>query len=150
MARHANLRASDSDRELVAERLRQAAAEGRLLAEELEARLARALRARTYAELDPLVSDLPLAHRRASRASQLAPLGALVVAGIVAVAVVGVLIAVAVMVITGFMFAWGFWIVLAWFIFGRGRRGGWHHGGPRRMQRGRRTQVRYAHRRTLL
>ena len=71
------------------------------------------------------------------------------VAGIVAVAVVGVLIAVAVMVITGFMFAWGFWIVLAWFIFGRGRHGGWP-GGRRSMQRGRRTQVRYAHRRTLL
>jgi hypothetical protein len=150
MPRHANLRASDSDRELVAERLRQAAAEGRLLAEEFEHRLARALRARTYAELDPLVADLPIVRRRGSRGSQLAPVGALVLAGVVAVAVVGVLIAIAVMVVTGFMFAWGFWILLAWFFLGRGRRTGWHGGGPRRMQRGRRTQVRYAHRRTLL
>lgn len=132
------------------ERLRQAAAEGRLLAEELEARLARALRARTYAELDPLVADLPVARRRGGRRAGLAPVGALVVAGVVAVAVVGVLIAIAVMVITGFMFAWGFWVLLAWFMFGRGRRSGWHHGGPRRMQRGRGAQVRYAHRRTLL
>jgi len=53
------LRASDAERELVAERLRQATADGRLLAEELEERLSRALRARTYGELDALVADLP-------------------------------------------------------------------------------------------
>ena len=146
MARRANLRASDSDREQVAERLRQAAVEGRLLAEELEHRLARALRARTYAELDPLVADLPVTRSRPGRRGQLAPVGALVLAGFVAVAVVGVLIAVALMVITGFMFAWGFWLVLAWFIFGRSRRGY----GPRRMPRGRPPQMRYAHRRSLL
>jgi hypothetical protein len=144
MARRGTLRASDSDRELVAERLRQAAAEGRLLAEELEARLARALRARTYAELDPLVADLPVTARRKGRSLSAAPVGALVLAGVVAVAVVAALMAVALVVLTGFMFAWGFWIVLAWLLFGRGRRAGWYYGhGPRR-------QVRYAHRRTLL
>src|SRR2546430_963225 len=55
------LRASDADREAVAERLRNAAAEGRLLAHELEERVARALRASTYGELDAVVVDLPRA-----------------------------------------------------------------------------------------
>jgi hypothetical protein len=59
MAQRSSLKASDDDRERVAERLRRAAAEGRLLAEELEQRLATALRARTYGELDSVVSDLP-------------------------------------------------------------------------------------------
>jgi Domain of unknown function (DUF1707) len=39
--------------------LRDAAAEGRLLAVELEHRLGTALSARTYAELDAVVADLP-------------------------------------------------------------------------------------------
>jgi hypothetical protein len=53
------LRASDADRERVADRLRAAAGEGRLTADELEERVERALSARTEAELEPLVSDLP-------------------------------------------------------------------------------------------
>src|SRR5580692_4789114 len=59
MAQRSTLKASDDDRERVAERLRHAATEGRLLAEEFEQRLATALRARTYGELDAVVSDLP-------------------------------------------------------------------------------------------
>ena len=59
VARRYSLRASDSDREDVAERLRAATAEGRLLAGELEERLEVAFRARTYGELDALVVDLP-------------------------------------------------------------------------------------------
>jgi hypothetical protein len=54
------IRASDSDREQVAERLRQAAIEGRLTTDELEERLEAASAARTYGELDPLVADLPV------------------------------------------------------------------------------------------
>lgn len=54
------IRASDSDREQVAERLRQAAVEGRLTTDELEERLGAASAARTYGELDPLVADLPV------------------------------------------------------------------------------------------
>jgi hypothetical protein len=60
VARRHSLRASDSDREEVAERLRAATAEGRLLAGELEERLEVAFRARTYGELDALVVDLPV------------------------------------------------------------------------------------------
>src|ERR1700739_2773022 len=69
MARGAALRASDADREAIAEQLRDAAAEGRLLAEELEHRLGTAFSARTYGELDAVVADLPRDHaiRRARR-----------------------------------------------------------------------------------
>jgi len=54
------LRASDSDREHAAERLRQATAEGRLSADELEERLEALYGARTYGELDALLADLPV------------------------------------------------------------------------------------------
>jgi hypothetical protein len=59
MAPHASLRASDADRDAVAERLRGAAVEGRLEPDELEERLHAALRARTYGELHRLLADLP-------------------------------------------------------------------------------------------
>jgi uncharacterized protein DUF1707 len=59
VARYTALRASDADREAVAERLRHAAVEGRLDADELEQRLHTAFRARTYGDLDRLLADLP-------------------------------------------------------------------------------------------
>ena len=55
------LLASDADRDRIAERLRAAAAEGRLTSDELEERLETAFSARTEAELKPLVADLPAA-----------------------------------------------------------------------------------------
>jgi uncharacterized protein DUF1707 len=59
MSRYESLRASDADRDAVTERLREAAAEGRLESDELEERVGSALRARTYGELARLVADLP-------------------------------------------------------------------------------------------
>jgi hypothetical protein len=59
VARSSLIRASDADRDAVAERLRQASVEGRLEPWELEERLEKALRARTYGDLDPLVRDIP-------------------------------------------------------------------------------------------
>ena len=59
MSRDSSLRASDADREAVTERLRTAAAEGRLEPDELEERLHTTLRARTYGELDLVLADLP-------------------------------------------------------------------------------------------
>jgi Domain of unknown function (DUF1707) len=53
------LRASDSDRDAVAEQLREAHTEGRLTLEELEDRLGKAYAARTFADLAPLTADLP-------------------------------------------------------------------------------------------
>ncbi|MFH8337471.1 DUF1707 domain-containing protein [Streptomyces sp. AM6-12] len=52
-------RAGDADRESVAERLRVAAGDGRIDLADLEERLDRAYSAKTYAELDVLVADLP-------------------------------------------------------------------------------------------
>lgn len=53
------LRASDADRELAAETLRQAAGDGRLTLGELDERLAAAHAAKSYAELEKLTEDLP-------------------------------------------------------------------------------------------
>ncbi|KOU16193.1 hypothetical protein ADK52_34170 [Streptomyces sp. WM6372] len=53
------LRASDADRDLVVERLRDAVAEGRIDMEEFEERLEAAYTSKTYAELEPLTRDLP-------------------------------------------------------------------------------------------
>jgi hypothetical protein len=53
------MRASDAERERVAERLREAVAEGRLDMEEFGQRLDATYKARTHGELEPLVRDLP-------------------------------------------------------------------------------------------
>ncbi|MEU9337434.1 DUF1707 domain-containing protein [Streptomyces sp. NPDC048290] len=53
------LRASDADRERVAEILRDALAEGRLDMTEFEERLDQTYQARTYGELAPITRDLP-------------------------------------------------------------------------------------------
>jgi hypothetical protein len=53
------IRASDADREQIAQRLHTAASEGRLLADELDERLTALFASRTYGELDRLVEDLP-------------------------------------------------------------------------------------------
>ncbi|MCF3960348.1 DUF1707 SHOCT-like domain-containing protein [Streptomyces fuscigenes] len=53
------LRASHEDRDRFVDRLRIAAGDGRLTADELEERLEVALTARTYKELESLVVDLP-------------------------------------------------------------------------------------------
>jgi DUF1707 SHOCT-like domain/Domain of unknown function (DUF4190) len=55
------LRAADADRDRVAGWLGTAYSEGRLARDEYDDRLDRALSARTYAELDQLVTDLPAA-----------------------------------------------------------------------------------------
>jgi hypothetical protein len=54
-----NLRASDADRERVAEVLREAAGDGRLTMDELDERLDAVYAAKTYAELEPITHDLP-------------------------------------------------------------------------------------------
>ncbi|WP_031024775.1 DUF1707 SHOCT-like domain-containing protein [Streptomyces sp. NRRL WC-3725] len=56
-----DLRASDADRDRVAEILRDALAEGRLDLGEFDERLEAAYKARTYGELAPLTRDLPAA-----------------------------------------------------------------------------------------
>ncbi|MQY09557.1 DUF1707 SHOCT-like domain-containing protein [Actinomadura macrotermitis] len=53
------MRASDADRDRVAAILRDAAGDGRLDLDELEERLEAVYAAKTYAELEPITSDLP-------------------------------------------------------------------------------------------
>ncbi|WP_328562468.1 DUF1707 SHOCT-like domain-containing protein [Streptomyces coelicoflavus] len=61
--RTSELRASDADRDRVADMLREALAEGRLTAEEHAERVEGVLAAKTVGELDVFVRDLPAAHR---------------------------------------------------------------------------------------
>ena len=112
------LRASDFDREQIAERLRNATAEGRLLASELEERLTTAFSARTYGELDALVADLPVARDRKVKRPPVLVRAGLALA--VAMAVLAVL-AMVTLVLLGIAGAWLAWMVFAWMFFGRGR-----------------------------
>lgn len=63
------MRASDAERERVAEALREAVAEGRLTMAEFEERLDLAYTARTHADLEPLVRDLPVPASMAAKAA---------------------------------------------------------------------------------
>jgi hypothetical protein len=60
------LRASDADREWVADRLREAAADGRITMDELDERLETAYTSTTHAELRPLTRDLATSDTPAS------------------------------------------------------------------------------------
>ncbi len=74
------MRASDTDRERTADRLRTAAGHGRITLDELEERLEAAYAAKTYGELAPLTSDLPVEDARPGPSSPAAvPSSALVV-----------------------------------------------------------------------
>jgi Domain of unknown function (DUF1707) len=111
MASPSSLRASDADREAVAERLRRAAVEGRLEPDEFEERLHAALRARTYGDLRPLLSDLParpLAWERRSAEVMPAARIALAVAMRVAIALAVVIV---VLLVAAVMAAW--WVLWA-------------------------------------
>jgi hypothetical protein len=117
MASRAAVRASDADRERVAERLRRAAGEGRLLTEELEERLGAAFSARTYGQLDRIVADLPGPRRRRGGLGWVP--GALAMA--LAVPVALVVIALVVFAVTGVIAGWMLWLAAGWWFF-RGRR----------------------------
>jgi hypothetical protein len=142
MASHVSLRASDADREAVAERLRHAAGEGRLEPDELEERLHAALRARTYGDLGRLLADLPakpMAWERRRTAARTALAVAVSVALTLAVVV-------AVVIVAALMAAgWMLWVVVWFALRGRGScaprlggRGPWDRAPrARRVQRGR-------------
>ena len=74
------MRASDSDRDRVVEILTVAYSEGRLFKDEYDDRLEHALSARTYADLDPIVTDLPVP--RATAVIQLAKINGLATASL--------------------------------------------------------------------
>ena len=70
------MRAADADRDRVAGILGTAYSEGRLSRDEYDARLDSAMSARTFGDLDPLVTDLPV-----PRATMAVPASATVLAG---------------------------------------------------------------------
>jgi len=136
MQRRTALRASDADRESVATRLRDAAADGRLLASELEERLERLFGSRTYGELDALVADLPVGHAgRRRRATPLWVRAGFAVAVILAMLAV---VAIVALIALGFAGVWVLWLVAGWLFFGR-----------RCRSRMARAEFRVVHRRTL-
>ncbi len=98
------------------DRLRKASTEGRLAVHELEHRVATALKARTYAELDATVRDLPgdrrPAPQRAVRTVQAHP-ALLLVAIPVALVAVATLVAITVL--------WSVFVLVV-FLIGHGRR----------------------------
>jgi hypothetical protein len=132
MARRATMRASDADREHVAERLRHAAGEGRLLSEELEERLEAVFAARTYGELDATVADLPDAvvrpHDRAWAAPRLLHPVPIVAVFFLMPVLVALVIAALVVVTTVFAL-WAVVLVAGWFAFAHGRRQSLRHRG---------------------
>lgn len=119
MGKRASLRAADADRERVAERLRQATAEGRLLPSELEERLEAAFSARSYGELDALVEDLPHPPARRHRVPS-APWALVTVALAILVAVPLVLLVVAAVlfVVLPVAATLAFWLAVCWWFFG--------------------------------
>jgi Domain of unknown function (DUF1707) len=104
------LRAADADRERTAERLRAAAAEGRLSPDELEERLEVALAARTYAQLEAAVADLPAAEPPAAApARRVDPeRRAFLLTS---------LLLVAIWALTGAGYFWPVWPILGWGVF---------------------------------
>ena len=130
MRRYESLRAADADRDEVTDRLREAAGEGRLEPDELEERVAAALRARTYGELGELLADLPrdgdgswLRSRPGPRTlARPALVGAGLVAAItIAVAVVA-LVALLVLAVAAVAATWWIACVLVWLLGRRWRR----------------------------
>jgi hypothetical protein len=143
MAQRSTLRASDDDRERVAERLRRAATEGRLVAEEFEQRLATALRARTYGELDSVVADLPgdrpsrrngrvAAERSRRRLPSPSPL---MLAGLViAVPVIVAAVIAAMVVLMTVMVMWAVLAIVTWRVLGsHGIPGPWAYARRRQL-----------------
>ncbi|HUE28527.1 MAG TPA: DUF1707 domain-containing protein [Solirubrobacteraceae bacterium] len=148
MAHRSSLRASDADRDLVAERLRQAVTEGRLRPDEFEHRLGVALSASTYGELDPLVADLPTARVARRNRSSVLPWIPPMLALAIAIPVALLVLAAVVFVLTGVLAGWALWLFLGWWFFAGRRRGRngrvfrGHPGGPYPV---RRTQPRPDH-----
>jgi DUF1707 SHOCT-like domain len=153
MAGRQAIRASDADRDRVTELLRTAAAEGRLLTEELEQRLESALSARTYGQLDALIADLPgpgLAEQRRPRRlrrSRLALIGS-TVGFVLGVSLAAVLVlAIVLQLAVGVLATWWIWVAAGWLFFGRRRHHGptWHTRGgwPARRMRVHRSSWTY-------
>jgi len=102
-----DIRASDAEREAVADAVRDHAAAGRIDADELEARLERTYGARLRADLAPIVADLP-SLETAPRPRRSLPR----VAAIPPVLAIAVLL-IAIWAVTGAGYFWPMWPIAA-------------------------------------
>jgi hypothetical protein len=135
MARHGLIRASDADRDAVVDRLREAAGEGRLEPAELEERVAAALRARTYGELDWLVADLPgnaVGHRHRPGGFSLRRATRIGAGALVALTLALAVVAIVALLVFA-VAAWWVFLIIAWMVVRGpgGRRCAWHYRGRR-------------------
>jgi Domain of unknown function (DUF1707) len=129
-----SLRVGEKERDAVGEILRQAHLDGRLDSDEFQARLDRSMAAKTYAELDDLIADLPREENAARRpgrrgSPRLWPLAfpLLPLAVIAAIVVGGHFVWLAIPLFLFFVVR-----PLAWRPWGTGyARGGWGCGPPR-------------------
>jgi len=114
-----SLRVSDRERDEVTTQLRDHAAEGRLTPEELDERVERALGARTGADLDAVLADLPRRRTAVERRE-----GVLGLSGLVAITV----LLVSVWLVTGAGYFWPVWVIgfMAFSLLRRGRLRGAH------------------------
>jgi hypothetical protein len=103
-----SMRAADTDRDRTVERLRDAAAEGRLEPDDLERRLETALAARTYAELEGVVADLPQPDGARRAVRERSELGGLLATSMLLVAIWA---------LTGMGYFWPVWPILGWGVF---------------------------------
>ncbi|WP_327096385.1 DUF1707 domain-containing protein [Nocardia vinacea] len=104
------LRASDADREKIAEQLRVAMNDGRLSLHEYDDRLKQVYAAKTYGELTPLLSDLPVPRNAASAAQRVPQWVVIMWIPWVAVNALCVTIWLA----TGAGYFWPFWVAVPW------------------------------------
>jgi hypothetical protein len=130
MASHSSLRASDADRDAVAERLRHAAIEGRLDPDELEERLHAALRARTYGDLRRLLTDLPAKPVRWERRGDGAMPAVRTALAVAMGAVVALAVVVLVLIVAAVTAAWWILWAVVWFGLCRRRSAGARLGAP--------------------
>ena len=103
-----SMRAADTDRDRTVERLRDAAAQGRLTPDDLERRLETALAARTYAELEGVVADLPQPDGARRAVRERSELGGLLATSMLLVAIWA---------LTGMGYFWPVWPILGWGVF---------------------------------
>jgi uncharacterized protein DUF1707 len=125
----------------VADRLRDAAAEGRLLTRELEHRLGAAFAARTYGELDALVADLPSGRLERRRGAHLAPWVRPAMALAIAIPVALAAVVAVMFVVAGLLATWMVWAAIGWFFFAHRRHGRRRYPGPRVHARPRRSWI---------
>jgi hypothetical protein len=89
--RDRGFRVSDAERETVAAILRHEHLAGRLDSVELDERLSHCLAAKSYAELDELIVDLPIENRTLHRSARLSP-GPFLLLPIIAVVIAAVVL----------------------------------------------------------